>query len=265
MNAITNKTTNKKIVLLCGHGDSSNIVFNKLSEYFRLEKVIVEDNPSKKILIKRRIKKLGMTNVLGQLIFQVVICKFLRRAGRHRIAQIKAEYHLDTSPIPEKQRIQVDSVNSDRTVELLQSIQPDVVVVNGTRIIHKRLLDCCNATFINTHAGITPRYRGTHGGYWALVENNLENCGVTVHLVDSGIDTGGILGQATFKPVASSNFTTYPYMQLAKGLPLLTKAIEDALHLRLHPKKRDDLESKLWHHPTAWGYLANRWFGSKTK
>jgi methionyl-tRNA formyltransferase len=140
-----------------------------------------------------------------------------------------------------------------------------VVVVNGTRIISKHILESCNAVFINTHAGITPRYRGTHGGYWALTENNLANCGVTVHLVDPGIDTGSILGQATFEPVESSNFTTYPYMQLAKGLPLLAKAVDDVLHGCLKPLKREDLDSKLWHHPTAWGYLFHRWFGSKIK
>ena len=41
------------------------------------------------------------------------------------------------------------------------------------------------------HAGITPQYRGVHGGYWAVVNNDPEHCGVTIHFVDKGIDTGG--------------------------------------------------------------------------
>ena len=51
---------------------------------------------------------------------------------------------------------------------------------------------------VNVHAGITPRYRGVHGGYWALAERHPEWVGTTVHLVDPGIDTGAILAQATF-------------------------------------------------------------------
>jgi methionyl-tRNA formyltransferase len=264
MNAITN-FENKKIVMLCNHGDSSRIVYHRLSQHFDITKVVMEDSVSKKKMIQRRIKKLGIVTVFGQLIFQVGICKFLKKSGRARIAEIKQEYDLNTSEMPADSVVEVNSVNSDNTYQLLQSINPDIVVVNGTRIISKRILECCDAIFINTHSGITPRYRGTHGGYWALVEGNLKNCGVTVHLVDPGIDTGEILGQATFEPVASSNFTTYPYMQLAKGLPVLVKAVDDALQDNLHPHKRDDLSSQLWYHPTAWRYLWNRWFGNRVK
>ena len=53
------------------------------------------------------------------------------------------------------------------------------------------LLEAVPAVFLNTLAGITPSYRGVHGAYWALVQRQPDACGVTVHLVDAGIDTGG--------------------------------------------------------------------------
>lgn len=257
--------TPKKIVMLCNQGDSSKIVFNYLSQFYKFEKVIVEQSVSKSTMIKRRIKKLGVIHVIGQLLFQVIICRFLKKSGAARVAEIKRQCQLNSTEIPQSLRVDVTSVNDDQTYELLSSMNPDVVVVNGTRIISKRILNCCSAVFINMHAGITPRYRGTHGGYWALVENNLENCGVTVHLVDPGIDTGDIIAQATFEPVDSSNFTTYPYMQLAIGLPLLKNAVNDALHNCLKTTRRDDLSSQLWYHPTAWGYLWRRLLGTRTK
>jgi len=74
-----------------------------------------------------------------------------------------------------------------------QASHPDVVVVNGTRIIAEKVLHSVPATFLNTHSGITPLYRGAHGGYWALVKKDRANCGVTIHVVDAGIDTGGIV------------------------------------------------------------------------
>ena len=42
---------------------------------------------------------------------------------------------------------------------------------------------------------------------------------------DSGIDTGQIIDQATIYTTHRDSFVTYPYLQLATGLPLLEKAI----------------------------------------
>ena len=103
-----------------------------------------------------------------------------------------------------------------------------MVVVSGTRIIAARVLNCVPAVFINMHAGITPLYRGVHGGYWALVERNVDACGVTVHEVDTGVDTGRILGQTRITPNGEDNFVTYGFLQQAAGLPLLKRAIRDA-------------------------------------
>ena len=103
---------------------------------------------------------------------------------------------LDTTPYPGAHH--VESVNDPETIRLLRTMQPTVIVVNGTRIISSEVLDAVDCPFINTHAGITPRFRGVHGGYWALVEGRPEMVGTTVHLVDEGIDTGGVLARATF-------------------------------------------------------------------
>ena len=134
---------------------------------------------------------------------------------------------MDDSPFPGT--IRVESANSPGTIELLRELQPDVVVVAGTRILSKALLISVPATFINWHAGITPLYRGVHGGYWSLVEERADECGVTVHLVDAGIDTGGGLAQARIRPTLRDNFVTYPYLQLGAALPLLASAVRDAI------------------------------------
>jgi methionyl-tRNA formyltransferase len=130
-------------------------------------------------------------------------------------------------------------------------------VVHGTRIISKKVLQSVNVPFINIHAGITPRYRGSHGAYWALANNDKENCGVTVHLVDAGIDTGNILFQENIPITAKDNFATYGYLQLAVGLKLLQKALNELFEGKMEVKK-NDLDSALWHHPTLWGYLCKR-------
>jgi folate-dependent phosphoribosylglycinamide formyltransferase PurN len=78
-------------------------------------------------------------------------------------------------------------------------------------------LQSTSAKFINTYTGITPLYRDVHGGYWALFQNDKENCDVTVLLVDEGIDTGNIIYQFLIQPTKHDNFSTYPLLQLSEG------------------------------------------------
>ena len=121
------------------------------------------------------------------------------------------------------------SVNDERTVALLTSLRPVLVVVNGTRIIATRVLESAGCPVVNLHAGITPRYRGVHGGYWALAEHHPEWVGTTVHLVDPGIDTGGVLAQSVFDVTGEDSFATYPYLHLVHGLPLLGDQVDKVM------------------------------------
>ena len=54
-----------------------------------------------------------------------------------------------------------------------------------------------------------------------------------MHLVDEGVDTGGVLYQARIAPTLADNFPTYFYLQAAAARPLAVKAVEDALAGRI--------------------------------
>ena len=248
---------NKKIVMLAGSGVSSNIIFHAINNSFAVHSIIMEGSEDKKNFLKRRLKKLGIITVSGQILFQAIIIKMLRKFSAKRIEVILNENSLNTDEVPQHIIKKVSSINTNEVKEMLQTIQPDVVIVNGTRIISKNILSSVNCPFINTHAGITPKYRGVHGGYWALVNNDKINCGVTIHLVDEGIDTGNILYQDTIEISEKDNFVTYPYLQIAKAIPILQKAIKDALQNKLITIKGKET-SRLWYHPTIWQYIYYR-------
>jgi folate-dependent phosphoribosylglycinamide formyltransferase PurN len=143
-------------------------------------------------------------------------------------------------------------------IEALRVHEPDVVVINGTRVIGKRVLDCVEAPFINTHTGITPAYRGVHGAYWALAEGKPELAGVTVHYVDTGIDTGAVIAQALIHPGPEDNFHTYPTLQLAAGLPLLEEAVLITQRNGVRTRKPLTAASRLYYHPGLTQYLTRR-------
>lgn len=246
---------NKKIVLLCSNGDSTRAVYQALKEKFGEITVIMEEDVPRSEFLKRRVKKLGLVEVFGQVLFMSAVAPVLRLTAKNRLGELKKD--LKIAEI--ENIIHVHSVNSTAGREALQKAAPDVVVVNGTRIIGKKTLSSVSAKFINMHAGITPLYRGVHGGYWALAEKKLNLVGTTVHFVDTGIDTGHIIEQAFFEVDGKDNFVTYPYLHTKAGIGVLLKAVENVLEGKPESKKNSlNLDSKLRYHPAIWTYFYYR-------
>ena len=252
------------VVLIAGPGEPTHIVYHALQASVGVARVIIEEPVGAKQLLKRRLEKLGWATVAGQVLFKVVVEKPLKLTAGGRLHQIKTGYGLNDAAIPAEKVLRVSSINSPEAIAALQALQPGVVVVQGTRIIAKRVLQSVACPFINMHAGITPRYRGVHGGYWALATGDTAHCGVTVHLVDAGIDTGGVLAQALIEPTPADSYVTYPLLQLAAGLPLLVQAVRAALAGTLRPLPKEEAgPSRLWSHPTLGQWLSGRLRGVK--
>ena len=246
-----------RIVLLAGDGLSTRVMYHGLREEFDIVEVVLERKPSALKMLRHRARKLGMARTLGQIGF-ILYSRLLGRASRTRIEQLLRRHGLSDAPIPPQVITHVSSVNERGVANRLRKLAPDAVVVNGTRILSRKLLVAMDVPFINTHMGITPAYRGVHGGYWALANDDRSHCGVTVHLVDAGVDTGGILYQALITPEVGDNFTTYPILQLVQGLPLMRAALRDVATGCLAPRVGDG-PSQQWYHPTLLGYWKARW------
>lgn len=247
-----------KILILGGRGSSTNIVFNRLNTKFTNVFVIRESSESKFAFFKRRLKRVGYLEVLGQILFMVFVIPYLNYSSKARISEIRSQNEMDNSDIPSNQMLEITSINHKEALAKILQINPEIIIVNGTRIIGKRLLSSISCKCINIHAGITPQYRGVHGGYWALANNDFVNCGVTVHYVDTGIDTGTVIAQSRIKPSIKDNFVTYPSIQLALGIKLLETVIEYELAGVLLNPIENKIRGTLWYHPTIWTYIRNR-------
>jgi methionyl-tRNA formyltransferase len=252
-----------RVLFLGQDGPATRIVCNAVKTAFPSARVVLEDPVPRVQLWRRRAVRLGVVTVFGQALFRLMLVPILNRTGKRRIEEIKRRYRLDDSPVRDEV-IRVPSVNSEDLRRLLRELSPDVVVVNGTRIIGRDTLRATEAPFINIHTGITPAYRGTHCGYWAVADGRPHLVGTTIHFIDEGIDTGAVIDQASCDIEHTDSFVTYPYLQLAKGLPLLLKAIQGSLNGTLSAREqRPSSPSKLCYHPTLWGYLVRRTRGVK--
>jgi len=243
-----------KLVVLATDSSSTWMMVNTLREDYPDLHVVIENPISRLVLLKRRMAHIGVIKAIGQILFMLYL-PVLRRLSVKRIQLLVASAGLSTKAPAGVSITRFDSVNSQACIEWLQNELPSVVVLNGTRIVSLALIDSCNAIFLNTHCGITPAYRGVHGGYWALIRGDIDNVGVTVHIVDAGIDTGSIVFQKTIKTDEQDNFLTYPVKQYIAGIPLMRRAIADVISGNLQTHRRDDLLSAIWHHPTLWQYM----------
>lgn len=241
-----------KIVMLCVDDDFSKFIYNAINSEYTIEKVIVEESQSSTQLIKRRIKKLGIIKVIGQVLFKIFVVTNLNKKGAKRVSEIKQKYNLDNSKVPSSKLINVSSVNRSEVRELLEKINPDLILVNGTRIISKATINCVNAPYINIHVGITPKYRGVHGGYWAVQNNDLDLFGVTLHYIDEGVDTGQVIEQKVIKITDYDSFVTYPYLQIAEGIELVKRNIDEILEGKKIERVSLTNESKIWSSPSVW-------------
>jgi phosphoribosylglycinamide formyltransferase 1 len=250
------------VLLLGADGPATRMVYHALHEMLAPRtgvQVILEKPVARTLLLRRRAKRLGVLTVAGQLLFLAAVVPLLKINGRKRVGEIQEEFALDDSPIPPGRVHRIDSANSDVARNLIRRLEPAVIVVSGTRILAPETIGAVAVPVINMHAGITPAYRGVHGGYWALAEGRPELVGTTVHRVDRGIDTGAVIEQVFFGVTPRDSFWTYPYLHTAVGIPALLRAVQDALQGELPDGQAEtSLPSVLRYHPTAWGYMRGR-------
>lgn len=247
------------VVMLATDKASTRMLYHALAQDIDIERVVIVEPAATARFLRARARKLGLAKVAGQVLFKMAVCPVLEAQSQRRLQEIAAQHGLREEPIPEDKVVRVGPLNSEETTETLRALQPAVVVVHATPIISGAVLSSVTAPFVNIHAGITPAYRGVHGAYWALVEGRRDLCGVTVHFVDEGIDTGKVIGQALIDPGAGDSFVTYGLLQLAAGIPIIRKSISDILRSDIELQSPLSDVSRLRTHPTLLEYLVNRW------
>ena len=82
--------------------------------------------------------------------------------------------------------------------ELLTRLHPDLIVLAGfMKLLSPEMTKKYDGKIINIHPALLPKYPGTHGIEESFASSDTE-LGVTVHYVDSGMDTGKVIRQKSF-------------------------------------------------------------------
>ena len=110
--------------------------------------------------------------------------------GRHKISPGSLRAWSGTHQVP---YCVVPSINDKKAVEFVRSINPDWVVYGGGGILRNPFIDAAEGRILNAHSGPMPEVRGMNACEWSLLLGYAPV--VTIHLINRGIDTGGIIAR----------------------------------------------------------------------
>ncbi|MDZ7292548.1 MAG: formyltransferase family protein [candidate division KSB1 bacterium] len=91
----------------------------------------------------------------------------------------------------EIEMVMVEDLNGAESVAALQQMNTDILLLGGVPIIRDKVLAVPKVCTLNVHMGLLPQFRGMNVAEWSIFCG--APVGVSVHLVDTGVDTGAIL------------------------------------------------------------------------
>jgi phosphoribosylglycinamide formyltransferase-1 len=107
-----------------------------------------------------------------------------------------AELHGVPTFVVEPGRFASREAWADALLANIKHFEPDLVVLAGfMKILPPNFVQALSPNLINTHPSLLPEFKGAHAVRDALAAGATRT-GVTIHVVDEGVDTGPHLAQA---------------------------------------------------------------------
>jgi methionyl-tRNA formyltransferase len=122
---------------------------------------------------------------------------FIHYALRFAVARVvpsrNVKHVLDKHGIP---AIRLGrSINSKLSLKVIGEYDPDLLIsIQSNAIFKKALINLPRKGCLNVHSALLPRYRGLMPTFWVM-KNDEKETGVSVFLIDEGLDSGPILVQ----------------------------------------------------------------------
>lgn len=139
--------------------------------------------------------------------------------------------------------VQPDSMRDPEVVQRLSSYAPEIIVVAAFgKILPPEVLALPPFGCLNVHPSLLPRHRGPSPIAAAILSGDAVT-GVTIMLLDEGVDSGPILNQREV-PILEDDTTGSLTTRLAEaGAQLLIETIPLWLNRQIEPKPQDESQA----------------------
>jgi len=98
--------------------------------------------------------------------------------------------------------LQAKDINDAASQRFLAGCAPQTIAFTGGGLVRKPILSIPEIGVLNCHTGMLPRYRGMDVMEWTAAEGQIGSVGmgVSLHLMDAGVDSGAILLKRSLTP-----------------------------------------------------------------
>ena len=105
----------------------------------------------------------------------------------------------------EKNDVNYTQTHEKILIESVEKLNPDFILSYRYRhIIDEKFLQMVKVPIVNLHHSFLPFNRGAHPNFWSFYEDTPK--GISIHLIDKGIDTGDIIYQEEIQLNLKSTF-----------------------------------------------------------
>ncbi len=134
------------------------------------------------------------------------VLKWLKETGREIVGLVihpeeKRKFTdeiVKTAALPQERVFEAPALQEPETLERIKSLNADVALsVMFGYILKKEFVAFFPRGCFNLHPSYLPYNRGTYPNVWSIVDGT--PAGVTLHVVDKGVDTGPIIAQKEVK------------------------------------------------------------------
>lgn len=164
-----------------------------------------------------------------------------RQSGRGRhvtFCPVKAETQKHGLRI-----LQPDKVRDAAFIKDLRLLNPSVIVVAAYgQILPLDIINMPEYGCVNVHASLLPKYRGAAPINWAII-NGESKTGITIMLMDEGMDTGHILFQEEVVIYEGDTAGSLSHRLSGIGTDVLMKALKGLEEGSLKPRPQDGIVS----------------------
>lgn len=134
---------------------------------------------------------------------------------------------------------QPPNLRSQETIDRLAALKPEAIVVCAYgHILRQAVLDIPPKGVLNVHPSLLPRYRGASPIPAVLLAGD-EATGVTVILMDAGMDSGPILAQCSLAITPFDTAATLSERLAALAAPLTVETLDRWLAGTIQPQPQD--------------------------
>lgn len=217
-----------KVLYLFRDSYEAKYILAKLDRKKLVDGIIIETGKkARKDKIKRLFSSRNILN-LSKAFLDVIAILFYSQIMNAKIAKSLGSY---TYP-KQKVKLIISDANDKACLNLISNYTPDVIFIYGTAILRKEFLSKTKAMIINIHSGIVPMYRNVHSDFWAYLNKDYQNIGISLMRLNKGIDSGKVVLQKKISLNASHNLIDIKI----KNLQLIPRLIEKVI-IQIKSKK----------------------------